>query len=227
MKKLLIVGAFIFAAVFCFGESAAVIENVTGTVELKARGSSTWRPAVAGDIIEKDTAISTGFRSTAFLKIGNSTLLVRPLTRLSLEELITMEQTETINIRLNTGRVRAEVTPPSGTTSNYTVKMPTTTASVRGTTFDIDTGSIHVLSGEVIYMSSIDSNARPVFVSAGEMSRVDSGTGNIITPMEIQNIERTGSGLTGQSETGNVSEGARLEFGSVNIVPGVKLKGED
>jgi hypothetical protein len=57
-------------------------------IPIKAPGSTAWVSAVAGDRIEKDTLISTGFKSSAVILLGNSVLMVQPVTRLSLEEII-------------------------------------------------------------------------------------------------------------------------------------------
>jgi hypothetical protein len=92
----------------------AVIREITGTVELKSGETGDWIPAKPGDILAASVIISTGFRSTAILAVGNSTLTVRPVTRLNLEELISQNAVETISVGLRTGRIRAEVTPPAG-----------------------------------------------------------------------------------------------------------------
>jgi hypothetical protein len=93
--------------------------------------------------------ISTGFRSTALIALENSTLTVRPLTRLSLEELQNIQGNETVGINLHTGRVRAEVSPPAAGKTTFTIRSPTATASVRGTAFDFDGMNLSVDEGQV------------------------------------------------------------------------------
>jgi hypothetical protein len=60
--------------------------TITGTVEVQRRGGG-WAPAAEGDVVDADTIISTGFKSSASLSLGNSTIQVRPLTRLTLMEI--------------------------------------------------------------------------------------------------------------------------------------------
>jgi hypothetical protein len=124
-------------------------------VEVKTPGAPEWRAAKAGEQISKDTVISTGFRSMAYIALGNSTLIVRPLTRLSLEEIQNNQGEESVNLYLQTGRVRAEVNPPVSGKTDFTIRSPTATASVRGTSFEftgenliVDAGRVHVTGGD-------------------------------------------------------------------------------
>lgn len=204
---------FVTTTVFAFAQNA-VIRDFSGTVELKKSGSSEWMPAKKGDVIDKKTIISTSFKSTAILAVGNSTITVRPITRLSLEELITQNETETVSLKLNTGRVKVEVTPPSGGRTNLTVQSPSTTASVRGTVFEFDTTSIRVLEGSVSY-ASLNSRANlTVIVNADEKSRVNEYTGEIITPADFEDMERSLPGLPGHS---GMPVNGRLRFDSASI----------
>ena len=206
---------FVITTVFVFAQNQnAVIREITGAVELKKSGSAEWIPANTGDIIEKKTIVSTSFRSTAVLAVGNSTITVRPLTRLSLEELLTLNETETVNINLNTGRIRVEVTPAAGTRADFSVQSPSSTASVRGTAFEMDTASIRVLEGKVSY-ASMD-GSRPVVAGAGERSRINTRTGSIIAPMAAEDAERALPGLPGQSDA-PVSGNLRFDNGDLGI----------
>jgi hypothetical protein len=133
----------------------AVVREVNGTVEIKGPGGTEWVPAAAGQRIEKRTVISTGFRSTALIGVGNSVLTVRPLTRLSLEEILATAGNEQVGVYLQTGRVRADVKPPTGGTVDFRVRSPSATASVRGTSFEfdgerlrVDEGTVHVSGGD-------------------------------------------------------------------------------
>jgi len=192
MRRTFLVFVLITAAVSLFAQnSGAVIKELTGTVELKTSGSANWTPARAGAAIQKSTIISTGFRSTAILTIGNSTLTVHPLTRLSLEEIENQNQTETVNLKLSAGKVRAEVAPPSGGRTNFNVQSPSATASVRGTSFTMDSNSLQVQTGAVGYSST---NGSAVTVSSGCESYVDSN-GNVVPPLaalEAAFLEKSG-----------------------------------
>jgi hypothetical protein len=162
-------------------QAAAVIRELSGTVETKAAGSSVWTKAAQGDRIGKDTIISTGFKSTAIITLGNSTLTVRPLTRLSLEEIVRNGNDEQVQLRLQTGRVRADVNPPAGGTTDFTLRTPATTASVRGTSFELDTENIHVDEGTVQYSLA---NGRQTNVSEQENSYVDEVNRRVVSAFE-------------------------------------------
>lgn len=221
MKKMLIMFMFTFTAICIFAQNpTAVISEMTGTVELKKSGSADWVLANAGDTIDKATIISTGFRSTAVLTIGNSTLMVRPLTRLSLDELLSQDETETINVNLNTGRVRATVNPPAGGRANFSVQTTTASASVRGTVFDMDTVSIQVIEGVVSYVPAVTgpAPARAVTVSTGQESWVNTDTGSAVTPMVAAETTRALPSLTGQTTETVIVENPRMETrGTINI----------
>jgi hypothetical protein len=171
----------IFFARNIYAQDAAFFREVNGTVEIKAPGSAVWVNAIAGDRIEKNTVISTGFRSTAALVVGDSVITVRPVTRLSLEEIIRDQNNEQVSLHLQTGRIRADVKPPAGGRTDFTVRSPMATASVRGTSFEFDTERLTVDEGRVQY--SID-NGRQVHVAAGAASYVDETNNTVIRPFE-------------------------------------------
>ncbi|MDR1047842.1 MAG: hypothetical protein LBL64_08700 [Treponema sp.] len=56
------------------GAQTAVIRELSGTVEVQAPGASEWKAAAIGQTLEKSSLISTGFKSTALVTIGNSTI---------------------------------------------------------------------------------------------------------------------------------------------------------
>jgi hypothetical protein len=62
-------------------------------------GAADWAAAKEGERIAKDTVISTGFKSSAILAVGNSTVIAQPLTRLSLAELLNQNETGTVSNR--------------------------------------------------------------------------------------------------------------------------------
>ena len=214
---------FLIAAASVFAQNTTgIVREITGTVELKANPSANWVLARPGDLLRKDTIISTGFRSSAVLAVGNSTLTVRPLTRLSLEELLSQNDTETININLNTGRVRAEVAPPSGGRTNFSIQSPSATASVRGTEFEMDASSIQVVSGEVSYTPTPSGQngqpGRSVTVSAGQESWIDTDTGKAVTPIAATETGRYLPSLPGQDAGTITYSGTKKETtGTLNV----------
>ncbi|MDR0450030.1 MAG: FecR family protein [Treponema sp.] len=181
---LALMGAFSFVPRFSpplYAQETAFFREVNGTVEIKAPGSELWINASPGDRIEKNTLVSTGFRSSAAIVLGESLIMVRPLTRLSLDEIITSQNNEEVNIYLHTGRLRAEVSPPAGGKIDFTVRSPIVTASVRGTSFEFDTENLRVDEGRVQYSLA---NGRQVAVTGGGISYVDETANTVISPFE-------------------------------------------
>jgi hypothetical protein len=164
-------------------EGQAVILEVQGTVEVQDGASAEWRAAVPGDSIGKNAVISTGFKSTALISLGNSRLSVRPLTRLTLEELVQRDNSETVRLHLRTGRVRAEVKSPAGLQTDFTVRSLIATASVRGTDFEFDTRRLYVNAGRVLLEHN---SGQMVFVDAGRRSYVDESGQRVIPPFEAE-----------------------------------------
>ena len=147
-----------------------IIQEIAGTVEIKNPGTEIWVPAQRGQTITGDTAISTGFRSTALIRAGNSLITVRPLTRLGVSELIASDNIETINVNLQTGRVRVDVNPPEGIRTNFILTGPVSVSSVRGTSFEFDIYNLEVFYGTVEY---IGNRGIPVLIDAGRISFID------------------------------------------------------
>jgi len=207
MKKGLIAGLVLLNGMLMFGQAGntAYIKELSGTVELKAPGAA-WKTAVRGDRIVKDTIISTGFRSTALLSLGNSTLTVRPLTRLGIEELGESQGREQVALNLQTGRVRASVTPPAGGRTDFTVRSPSATASVRGTVFDLDTQNLRVREGTVRFEGAA-AGGRPVLVNSGQSTWVDSGTGAALNPLTAMETSRALPALPGSDSVPAVDGG--------------------
>jgi len=189
-----------------------VIKELTGTVELKHAGQADFIPAKSGDTVTKDTVISTGFKSIAIVNVGSTVLTVRPLTRLTLAEINASADSETINVNLQTGRMRVDVKPPAGTKTIMNVSSPTATASVRGTSFDIDIQKLSVLSGTVAFAGN---KGGVMLVSAGSTSEVKNN-GRSADPIETYAAELMPPPITG-SDSGFRSGGSAVSNGEFNI----------
>jgi hypothetical protein len=192
---LALAGDYLFAQ-----NGQARVIDFTGSVEIKAPGRTDWVPAEAGMEIGRDTVVSTGFNSTARVGLGNSVLTVRPLTRLTVAEIAQRGNDEAVGLYLETGRVRAEVSPPSGGKTDFTVRSPSITASVRGTAFEFDTRRIQVESGRVLFMNA---NKQAVYVDGGEQSYLDETQNRPVPPFEVEAASLTpvqpGLGDTGSA----------------------------
>ncbi|MFP3043745.1 FecR family protein [Treponema primitia] len=187
MKKLIPLMLLICISVSLSAQTA-FIRDLTGTVEVKLPGSAEWTLALIGQGIENQTVISTGFKSTARIGLGNSVLTVQPLTRLTLEQIQEAASTEQVKLYLQTGRVRADVTPPSGGKVDFTVRSPSVTASVRGTSFEFDGQRLWVEEGRV-HVSGGDGTG--VYVGAGHAVVSNIETGRTTTAAETMREELT------------------------------------
>jgi hypothetical protein len=171
----------LFVGAALLGAQTAVIREISGTVEVKQPGAAAWETAQIGQVLNTAALISTGFKSAALLSIGNSDITVRALTRLSLEEIIATQNGEQVLLRLRTGRIRANVKPPVGGTTSFTVRSPIATASVRGTVFEFDGVRLQVDEGRV-YLTG--ANAAGAYIGAGHEASAEEQTGKIATAIE-------------------------------------------
>ena len=184
MKKTLCAIVMLCAIVFgVSAQRAGVIRELTGEVELKPAGTSVFVPARVGSEVAQDTIVSTGFKGTAIIAVGNTTIAVRPLTRLSLSEIQVSSGTENLNLNLQAGRVRVDVKPPEGTRANFTVQSPSATASVRGTVFEFDTLNLKVIEGTVNFIGASGGGIQ-MPVIAGLQTTLNND-GSAIDPAEI------------------------------------------
>jgi hypothetical protein len=180
VKGLLVLLLFSVCAVGGFTQTVeAVFVEVEGRVEIKESPSSEWRSAAAGEVIGKGFIISTGLKSGAVISLGSSRLEVRPLTVVSLEDLILRGDGEETVLYLRTGRIRAEVSPPTGRDVDFTVGSPTVTASVRGTSFEFDGKRLWVGDGMVLLSGTV---GQKIYVAQAQRSYVDENNQNRIVP---------------------------------------------
>jgi len=204
MKRKMFVFFLMIMGMGVFAQNGT-IKEMSGTVELKNPGAADFVPAKAGDRVSQQTVVSTGFKSTALLEVGGAVLTVRPLTRLTLTEISASSGSETLNVNLQSGRVRVDVNPPAGTKANMSVKGPTATASVRGTSFDFDNRSVYVNHGKVSFKGN---RGAGVIVSAGSSSQINDD-GKAANPVETQNRNLLPPSPVG-SDTGGGALGASL-----------------
>jgi hypothetical protein len=123
--------------------------------------------------LDKNASISTGFKSTALIGLGDSLVRVQPLSRIRLDALALSKETADVALFLQAGRVRARVSPPAGGGKvNFQVRSPSVTASVRGTEFDMDPANVSMISGTVAFAGS---DGVPVLVNAGQSGSAGAG----------------------------------------------------
>ena len=181
MKKVfLIISLVCFMLTPLLAISGEVVA-VKGKAEIKQGGK--WIPAKAGNKITSGLMISTGFKSELTLKIDGSVITVKPMTRLTIEEIAEKNETVSSEVYLNVGSVKADVKPASTKKVEFKVKTPVATASVRGTSGEISSDGLLIgTSGSWSYVNNGGIETR---VNIGE-SVIISDTG-MVTP--AQNIK--------------------------------------
>lgn len=144
---LLVVGVLCLLPTIAFAQDA-VVEEISGKVEVRPMGG-TWTAATVGMSLSGGDTVSTGFGASASIAVGNSTVTLTPLTRLTLEELLQREDTQQTRLFLQVGKVRADVKTAEGLNHDFQLRSASTTASVRGTSFEFDGISVRGFTGEV------------------------------------------------------------------------------
>lgn len=147
MKRFFALCAVSFAAVSVFAAGAKVV-SVTGKAEIQE--GSIWAPLSVGDTIDKGTVISTGFKSSVVVSFNQSKFTLGPLTRITIDELVSSGTKDNTELYISCGSVSASVNKEGGKAVGFKVRSPVATASVRGTEFKMTSnGKLSVSSGLV------------------------------------------------------------------------------
>jgi hypothetical protein len=179
-KRALLILLIVSITIPVFAQTATV-QKVEGKVELMKPGGS-WAAVAAGDTFPIGATISTGFRSSAILRVFDSEVTVLPLTRMAIEDLVETQTSVTTNLNLRTGKVRAQVQTTEGKTANFRLRSPVSTAAVRGTEFLFDGYRLDVIEGVVQFVNTFNEG---LFVSAGNGSETTEG-GEVTYPEDDQ-----------------------------------------
>lgn len=141
-------------AVFA-GFSASALEakfvSIEGKVEILEGGM--WIPVEEGDIIqERGVVISTGFKSNAVVSVKGTNFTLGPLTRITIENMVAMENKDSTQIYIDSGSLKANVSSSDGRKVGFKVRSAVATASVRGTEFKVtSSGRLSVTQGLVSF----------------------------------------------------------------------------
>lgn len=183
MKKIL--SAVFILSVFILSAAAqdkvfAKVESINGKVEVY-KGSS-WTPLAQGDSLSKGDIISTGFNSEAVISFKDSTVKLSPLTRMTVEQLTSNEKKEQTQLFIDSGKISASVKHAENKRTDFKVRSPVSTASVRGTDFDFFAmGKIMTTSGLVASSASTSQTAEVVESDGTAESTVEDGDSTVFT----------------------------------------------
>mgnify|MGYP000884696055 CR=1 FL=1 len=178
MKRVFTIIICLLITATLFATSGEVIA-IKGKVEVQKDGQ--WRLAQKGESLDSGVLVSTGFKSELTLKVDGSTIIVQPLTRLRLDEIVKKGDVLSSKVYLDMGSIKANVKAAETKKVSFTVRTPVATASVRGTSGEISYNGI--LNGETGIWDYINQSGDVVKVFAGDTVSIDN-FGNI-TPAQI------------------------------------------
>lgn len=184
-------------AVFA-GISASALEakfvSIEGKVEILEGGM--WIPVEEGDIIqERGAVISTGFKSNAVVSVKGTNFTLGPLTRITIENMVAMENKDSTQIYIDSGSLKANVSSSDGRKVGFKVRSAVATASVRGTEFKVtSSGRLSVTQGLVSFGGPEASSAE---VAKSEDNSTD------VAPSEESNAGTVAS--ANETSDGNVA----------------------
>ena len=178
MKRVSIIFICLLITATLFATSGEVVA-IKGKVEVQRDGQ--WTLAQKGEFLDSGVLVSTGFKSELTLKVDGSTIVVQPLTRLRLDEIVKKGDTLSSKVYLDMGSIKANVKAAETKKVSFTVRTPVATASVRGTSGEISYSG--VLNGETGIWDYINQSGDVVKVFAGDTVSIDN-FGNI-TPAQI------------------------------------------
>ncbi|MBR4374653.1 MAG: FecR domain-containing protein [Treponema sp.] len=143
----------------------AVVTKASGKAEVQDRlDPSKWLPLSAGTPLDKGAVIQTGFKSELELKIKGTTVTVAPLSRITLEQLVSKDNKDDTRIYLDTGSLKSNVKKTEDKAVGFKVRSPVATASVRGTVLEVKnkfrSTDVKTYEGSVAVWKSKNSGAK-------------------------------------------------------------------
>jgi ferric-dicitrate binding protein FerR (iron transport regulator) len=185
-----------------------MVDRIQGNVEVMLPGASSWSKTEKGAVLPGDCRISTGFNSSAILLInGETTVTLKALSRLTVEE-ATKQSSGAQNTRLflGSGRIRADVKKSQGSIHDFKVRTPVATAAVRGTKFDMSSGTLEVTEGTVRF--TVGSYSFSVKQGQSTKIQIINGRTGLVSPVtaalsicKVQSNTGTDGGEVGDSIT--------------------------
>jgi hypothetical protein len=224
----------------------ATLVKVMRQVEVQRNGSD-WEPAQENTTLSGGDKIHTGFKATATVRFADGTNLeIMPMTLILLQKMEESGNTVKGRVWLRLGEVKAQVGRKGGAKSDFEVRTPTATASVRGTRIEtigytpglgtyITMGSEGLLAFQTVwgrvFLGATDSSQQRNESTQGpptgaetdfHMANTDIGPYGMTT-REYQDIEETGVPKT-SPETQGGSSSASIPIGTPTNVSNVFIR---
>jgi hypothetical protein len=169
--------------------AATTVTIISGDIQIRHSSAGAFVPATDGEVITAGDTIRTGANSRAVLTyFEGSTVTVEPDSELVVEAVGAQTDGSTVVVmQQNAGRTWHVVTRLISGNSKYEVKTPASTASVRGTAFDVTikfdsnnepTAQITTTEGTVVHSAPDPVNPTQTIevpVTAGKTESVKKG----------------------------------------------------
>ena len=166
----------------------ATLTGIKGKVEVQL-DQGAWQTADGSLRLKPGDRIHTGWKSSVTIVLPDgSSLKVAPMTLVSLDDVPSAGGPPRTRVGLKLGEVKAEVARLRGSASDFQVRTPTTTASVRGTEFTVfydPIGKASIVSTQVhtVSVAPVRRGAGSVLVPAGREVEVSAtGTSALAPP---------------------------------------------
>ena len=179
--KLLLALALAFVAANSALALEATVVSTSGKVEIQ-RGNS-WVPLNKGDVVYGGAVISTGFKSSAELNIQGSKVQLGPLTRITIEKLVSTSTKNESSIYLDSGKIDANVNKADGKRTGFKVSTPVATASVRGTFISMTAGGLFSTGSGLAALAPSESSAPRITDTPSEFTPPDTKS-NVFTSVK-------------------------------------------
>lgn len=165
--------------------SSTTITVIGGEVSVRHGATSQFVAAVDGEILNPGDAVRTGTDARAVLTyFEGSTVTVEPNTELAIDAASAQGNDTIVQMTQTAGRTWHVVTKLVTGNSKYEVRTPASTASVRGTTFTVDTDgtTTTITTGEGTVIDQVPDPQNPghtidVPVPAGQQHSQGRGQG--------------------------------------------------
>lgn len=198
----------IFSVPACAQDVSAKIVALEGDVTVKTDDASDWKPASINQELRQGAYIMTAFESNCELEfMDKSKMKVKELSKIQVNKFTSELKKVDTEVTLYNGKVRATVHKDVDKSTNFQVKTPVSTISVRGTEKEITAHpgfgtQVHTISGVVEVSNNI---GQKVTIAKNESTSVKSevsipeNTSKIIT--EETKVNVTSQSLTPEEKT--------------------------
>lgn len=214
MKKIIIILLFVTFSTTVFHAKNIQLKSTEGIVQIKSGGTGEWLTPKAGDYLNENDLIFTGFNSNAILNVENALIEIDPLTQITISSLL-VEKTEIkTDVYLKYGKIKASVdTKNSDLKTYFNVRSANSTASVRGTVFIFTENGVSVEEGTVEFTTKHNNSMLIQANEKGEHKNLSSSMSPSDFKKIAYHINTLPLGLSDDEVTG-----------LIDLIPGVNIK---